>query len=131
MQAESSGAERTGMTLGLDLDGVITDAPEFFSAWTHSWRGRVVVVTFRHDKAKAVKDLEVRNIRYDEVILVNRFEDKAVVIAREKIDIFIDDQPEILKHIGQEVSVLLFRNEGNYDFEDRRWMLSDQTGKLM
>lgn len=131
MQAESSGAARTGMTLGLDLDGVITDAPEFFSAWTHSWRGRVVVVTFRHDKAKAVKDLEVRNIRYDEVILVNRFEDKAVVIAREKIDIFIDDQPEILKHIGQEVSVLLFRNEGNYDFEDRRWMLSDQTGKLM
>lgn len=91
----------------------------------------MVVVTFRHDKAKAVKDLEVRNIRYDEVILVNRFEDKAVVIAREKIDIFIDDQPEILKHIGQEVSVLLFRNEGNYDFEDRRWMLSDQTGKLM
>jgi len=29
------------------------------------------------------------------------------------------------------VSVMLFRNEGNFDFGDRKWMLSDQTGKLM
>jgi uncharacterized HAD superfamily protein len=131
MQTDSTDRQSPLLTLGLDLDGVITDAPEFFSAWSHSWNGRVIVVTFRHDKAKAIEDLEIRNIRYDDVILVTRFEDKAKVIAREKIDIFIDDQPEILKHIGQEVSVLLFRNEGNYDFEDRRWMLSNRTGKLM
>lgn len=24
-----------------------------------------------------------------------------------------------------------FRNEGNFDFDDRRWMFSDKTGKLV
>ena len=27
------------LKLGLDLDGVITETPEFFSAWTPSWPG--------------------------------------------------------------------------------------------
>jgi predicted HAD superfamily Cof-like phosphohydrolase len=116
-------------TLGLDIDGVITDAPEFFSAWSHSWPGRVVVITFRLDREKAIRDLVERKIRYDQLHLVNRFEQKAEVIQNERVDLFVDDQPEILKHIGQEAWVLLFRNEGNYDFEERRWMFSDETGR--
>jgi len=27
------------------------------------------------------------------------------------------------------VNVMLFRNEGNFDFADRRWMFSSETGK--
>ncbi len=50
-----------GNTLG--LDGVITDAPEFFSAWTQSWPGKVILITYRKDRAKAIADLEERNIR--------------------------------------------------------------------
>lgn len=60
---------------------MITDAPEFFSAWTQSWPGKVIVITYRRDRAKAIADLDERNIRYDEVVLVNRFEAKAEVIA--------------------------------------------------
>ena len=41
----------------------------------------------------------------------------------------LDDQPEMLKHIPAGVRVMLFRNEGNYDFKDRRWMFSGETGK--
>jgi uncharacterized HAD superfamily protein len=121
----------TPPVLGLDLDGVITDAPTFFSAWTHSWPGEVIVVTYRKDRGKAIEDLEQRNIRFDEVVLVDRFEAKAEVIREKQITIYIDDQPEMLKHIPDGVHVMLFRNEGNYDFEDRRWILSDQTGKLL
>lgn len=116
-------------TLGLDLDGVITESPEFFSAWTHSWPGRVVVITYRRDRAKAIADLDERRIRYDEVILVNRFEAKAEVIAELGVTIYVDDQPEMLKHIPCGVQVMLFRNEGNYDFDDKRWMFSGETGK--
>lgn len=115
--------------LGLDLDGVITESPEFFSAWTHSWPGRVVVITYRRDRAKAIADLDERRIRYDEVILVNRFEAKAEVIAEMGVTIYVDDQPEMLKHIPGGVHVMLFRNEGNYDFGDKRWMFSGETGK--
>ena len=69
------------LKLGLDLDGVITETPEFFSAWTHSWPGEVVIITYRKDRQKAVQDLADRNIRYDELVLVDRFEAKAEVIA--------------------------------------------------
>ncbi len=116
-------------TLGLDLDGVITDAPEFFSAWTHSWPGKVIVITYRRDRAKAIADLDERSIRYDEVVLVNRFEAKAEVIAEYGVTLYVDDQPEMLKHIPAGVHVMLFRNEGNYDFKERLWMFSSQTGK--
>jgi uncharacterized HAD superfamily protein len=127
----SSKTFATPPALGLDLDGVITDAPEFFSAWTHSWPGRVVVVTYRKDRGKAISDLEQRNIRFDEVVLVDRFEEKATVLREKLITIYVDDQPEILKHIPEGIHVMLFRNEGNYDFEDRRWILSQETGKLL
>ncbi|HBJ38641.1 MAG TPA: hypothetical protein DDZ51_28605 [Planctomycetaceae bacterium] len=117
------------MVLGLDLDGVITDAPHFFSAWTHSWPGKVIVITYRRDRQKAIADLEERTIRYDEVVLVNRFEAKAEVIAEYGVTMYVDDQPEMLKHVPAGVQVMLFRNEGNYDFGDCRWMFSGETGK--
>ena len=119
------------MILALDLDGVITESPEFFSAWSHSWPGPVMVITFRSDRQKAIDDLQDRNIRYDELILVDRFDAKAEVIASKNVAIYVDDQPEMLKNVASSVHVMLYRNEGNFDFEDRRWMLSQDTGKLM
>ena len=119
------------LTLGLDLDGCITEAPEFFSAWTHSWPGKVIVITFRNDRQKAIDDLTLRNIRYDEVVLVQRMDGKAEVIAKYGVTLYVDDQPEMLKNVPAGVNVMLFRNEGNFDFDDQKWMLSDQTGKLM
>lgn len=115
--------------LGLDLDGCITEAPKFFSAWTHSWPGNVIVITYRRDRAKAIADLDERNIRYDEVVLVDRMDAKAAVIAEHGVTMYVDDQPEMLFNVPDHVSVMLFRNEGNFDFADRRWMFSDRTGK--
>jgi uncharacterized HAD superfamily protein len=119
------------LKLGLDLDGVITEIPEFFSAWTHSWPGEVVIITYRKDRQKAVQDLADRNIRYDELVLVDRFEAKAEVIASLGVAFYIDDQPEMLKTIPANVNVMLFRNEGNFDFNDQQWMLSRRTGKIV
>lgn len=119
------------ITLGLDLDGCITEAPEFFSVWTHSWPGRVVIITYRQDRQKAIDDLQNRDIRYDELVLVDRFDAKAEVIAKHGVTLYVDDQPEMLKHVPDGVSVMLFRNEGNFDFVDQRWMLSQETGKLV
>ena len=127
----NSATSRTPLTLGLDLDGVITDAPEFFSAWTHSWPGKVIVITYRNDREKAIIDVESRNIRYDEIILVDRFDAKAEVIREKGVNIYIDDQPEMLKNISQGCHIMLFRNDGNFDHDDQRWMLSNETGKIV
>ena len=56
---------------------------------------------------------------------------KAEVIAERGISFYFDDQPEMLKNIPANVGVMLFRNEGNFDFADRKWMLSNKTGKIV
>ena len=117
-------------TLGIDLDGCV-DESSFFQILSHVWPGDVIVVTFRSDREKAVADLEKHGIRFTDVVLVSSFEAKAEVIAERGISYYIDDQPEMLKHVGPNVGVMLFRNEGNFDFEDQRWMLSEDTGKLI
>lgn len=76
-------------------------------------------------------DLERHGIRFTDLVLVDSFEGKAEVIAERGISFFIDDQPEMLRNVPPNVGVLLFRNEGNFDFEDCKWMFSDQTGKLV
>jgi len=35
----------------------------------------------------------------------------------------------MLKNVPAGLSVMLFRNEGNFDFADRRRMFSSETGK--
>jgi hypothetical protein len=34
-------------------------------------------------------------------------------------------------HIPEGVTVLKIRNGGNYDFESRKWLFSDQTGRMI
>ena len=116
-------------TLGIDLDGCVDESPAFFNILSHVWPGDVIVITFRSDRAKAVADLEKHGIRFTDVVLVKSFDAKADVIAERGINFYIDDQPEMLKNIPANVGVMLFRNEGNFDFDDRKWMFSDQTGK--
>lgn len=118
-------------TLGLDLDGCVDEAPKFFRTLSHFWPGEVIVVTYRSDRAKAIADLERHGIKFTDVVLVSSFDVKAEVIKERKINVYIDDQPEMLKNIPADVSVMLFRNEGNFDFDDRKWMFSEQTGKMV
>jgi hypothetical protein len=118
-------------TLGIDLDGCVDESPTFFNILTHVWPGDVVVITFRSDRDKAVAGLEKHGIRFTDVVLVSSFAAKAEVIAERGISFYIDDQPEMLKNVAANVGVMLFRNEGNFDFGDRKWMLSNQTGKLV
>ena len=115
-------------TLGIDLDGCV-DESSFFQILSHVWPGDVIVITFRRDRDKAIADLEKHGIRYTDVVLVSSFDAKAEVIAERGISFYIDDQPEMLKNVAPNVAVMLFRNEGNFDFGDRRWMFSEKTGK--
>ncbi len=118
-------------TLGIDLDGCVDESPTFFGILTAAWPGEVIVITYRSDREKAIADLERYSIRFTDVVLVDSFDAKADVIRQRRVDVYVDDQPEMLKNIPANVRVMLFRNEGNFDFEDRKWMFSDQTGKMV
>lgn len=117
--------------LGLDLDGCVDEAPVFFQTLSHFWTGKVIVITFRDDREKAKEVLARYNIRYDELILVNSFDAKADVIIASGVSVYFDDQPEMLKNVPDNVQVMLVRNGGNFDFSDRKWMLSNKTGKIL
>lgn len=119
------------INLGLDLDGLLDEATNFFSLLTRIWPGKVVIISYRSGYAKAESDLNRLGIDYDELVLVDSFDAKADVIAEKNIGIYFDDQPEMLKNIPENVHVLLFRNGGNFDFEDQRWIFSDRTAKLI
>jgi hypothetical protein len=119
------------MNLGLDLDGLLDEANDFFRLLTQIWPGNVVVISYRNDACKAEADLERLGIEYDELVLVNSFDAKADVIAEKNISVYFDDQPEMLKNIPEGVHVFLFRNGGNYVFEERLWLFSNRTARLL
>lgn len=118
-------------SLGLDLDGTIDEAPIFSRTLCRVWPGKVFVLTYRSDRKKAEADLSRFEIRYDELILVDSFDAKAPIIVEKKIDVYFDDQPEMLKQIPSSVKVMLFRNEGNFDFGEKLWLFSEKTGRLV
>ena len=117
--------------LGIDIDGCIDESPIFFQFLSHCWKGKVTIITFRDDREKAVIDLARFNIRYDELILVDSFEAKAEIVARENILIYFDDQPEMIKNMPDKVNVMLVRNGGNFCFDQKLWMMSKKTGRLI
>jgi len=67
------------VSLGLDLDAASLTL--LSSSQRGRIRGRVVTIERRRNRQKAIDDLNVHNIRYDYVVLVDRFDAKAKVIA--------------------------------------------------
>lgn len=118
-------------TLGLDIDGCIDEAPVFFSMLSQLWPGDVVIVTCRRDRKEARKFLHLQNIRYTDLVMVKSLSDKAKAINDSGMLVYFDDQPEALKGISSSVNVVLFRNEGNYDFIEQKWMFSKDTGRMV
>lgn len=117
--------------LGISLDGVIDEAPIFFKLLASRWQGKVFVISSRHDRNGAEKMLAEFDIHYDELILVDSFDAKAKIIVEKGILVYFDDQPEMLTNIPPAVNVMLVRNAGNFDFEGKKWMFSERTGRVI
>lgn len=129
MPNDITNAGRHFPAIGLDLDGTIDESLNFFQWLSHSWRGMVYIITYRSNRSKTEEDLYKYGIRYDQLILVSSFKQKAAIIQREGIEIYFDDQDEMTADIPENVTVFKIRNGGNFDFTDRKWLYSDQTGR--
>lgn len=117
----------SSLTLGVDLDGTIDEAPEFFATLMGVWPGRVIIITCRNDKAAAIARAKQFGVYFDEIVLVRKLEDKAAVIRQLNVNVYVDDQDECLMDIPSNTTVLKIRNGGN--FKNRRWLYSKFTGK--
>ena len=116
-------------SIGIDLDGTIDEAPEFFRLLTNLWPGRIYVITCRDDYARAVADVQRHGIKYDQVVLVDSFRGKAARIAELGISVYFDDMDEMLMHIPEGVAVMKIRNGGNFDYTLGKWLYSKKTGR--
>jgi hypothetical protein len=117
-------------SLGIDLDGTIDESPAFFSMLTRIWPGNIYIITYRDDP-NIEADLNKFHIKFTEIVSVASFAQKAKEIEKRGISVFFDDMDEVLLHIPSTVTVLKVRNEGNFDFDDKRWLYSKHTGKQL
>ncbi len=131
MLHEFENTSRKFPSIGLDLDGTIDESLTFFKWLAQHWPGKVYVLTYRSNRSKAEDDLAGFGIRYDNLVLVSSFKQKAEVIIREGIQIYFDDQDEMMSDIPESVTVFKIRNGGNFDFQERKWLYSDQTGRCI
>lgn len=112
--------------LGLDIDGTITEWPNFFKQLSRMWPGKVSIISYRSNLEETKELLKSLDIYYDEVILVGSL-DKSSKIVELGVDVYIDDQDECMMNIPSSVTVLKIRNGGNFD--NGKWLYSDYTGK--
>lgn len=117
--------------LGIDIDGTIDEAPEFFSILTTMWKGKIIIISYRDNLAKAQEDVQSHGVRFDEIVLVNSFKQKAEVIRERNIKVFFDDMDEVIMHIPGDVKVFKVRNDGNFCNISGRWFYSEKTGELV
>lgn len=116
-------------SIGIDLDGTIDESPVFFEILTRAWPGKVYIITYRHDFECIQADLERFRIKYTKIIMVTSFKQKSEEIDRLGISVFFDDMDEVLQHVAPDVTVMKVRNQGNFDYEEKRWLYSPHTGR--
>jgi uncharacterized HAD superfamily protein len=98
------------MIVGFDIDGTITRHPPFFAFLADSLRQaghRVLIITFREDRPATEADLKNWGIVYNKLItstldscLEHGVDEwKAFVCRQEKVDIFFEDDPDVLKQV--------------------------------
>ncbi len=102
------------MVVALDIDGTIDQHPEFFAHLSRSLvesGHRVVVITFRENAGETAAALDAWGVRYHELIVndldeqlaVGVLEWKGVVCRRLGVDVFFEDDLEVLAHIPESV----------------------------
>ncbi len=98
------------MKIAIDVDGVITEAPDFFSVLTRSLKADghlVFIVTdfdehFRKDREK---ELDEYGIAYDELVITA---DKEQFCRENNIDYAIDDDAEYFPRAAASTNLNLF-----------------------
>lgn len=120
----------TAPAIALDMDGTITDFPEFFRALSKSWLGMVHIITARglseEAKIKTAQELQELDIYYDKLHLVRRVEDKPHIMLENNISVIFDDYDEAFFDLPIEALALKVRNCGNY--ENNKWYYNHTTG---
>src|SRR5258707_15789861 len=87
----------TAMRIGLDLDGLLDERPDFFSFLTAALRAGghfVAVLTYRDPESRARTEAQLAGwgITFDELHFARSLSDKGRLCRELDIDVYFDDQ---------------------------------------
>src|SRR5262245_36765194 len=124
------------MRIGLDLDGLLDERPDFFAFLTAALRGAghfVAVLTYRDAAGRARTEAQLAGwgISYDELHFARSLADKGRLCRELALDVYFDDQDECLKDVGEATTVFKIRNGGNFVFEERKWLSTAELTRLL
>jgi hypothetical protein len=124
------------MRIGLDLDGLLDERPDFFAFLTAALRSAghfVAVLTYRDPEGRARTEAQLAGwgVSYDELHFARSLADKGRLCRELAVDIYFDDQDECLKEVGEATTVFKVRNGGNFDFEERKWLSTADLTRLL
>jgi hypothetical protein len=113
----------SNLKIGVDLDGTISEYPEFFKVLTKAMADagcRVYVITNRlpGSETQVAQELAGDEITYHVIKITGR---KANYILNEGIGVLFDDQDEYFVDLPKEVAVFKVRQKYNFDFVDKVW----------
>lgn len=124
------------MRVALDIDGTISERPEFFAVLSAALRAaghRVIVLTYRDaGRSEATRmHLAAWGVGFDDLVIAPSLEAKGELCAALGVDVFFDDQDECIASVPEGVLVCKVRNGGNFDFTRRRWLSTSRLTELI
>jgi hypothetical protein len=124
------------MRIGLDLDGLLDELPEFFAFLTAALRDQghfVAILTYRDPDGRSKTEAQLAGwgIRYDEIHFARSLQDKGRLCRELNLDTYFDDQDECIQDVGERTVVFKIRNGGNFDFTERKWLSRAKMTRLL
>jgi len=124
------------MRVGLDLDGLLDERPDFFSFLTAALRAGghfVAVLTYRDpaSRARTEDQLNSWGILFDELHFARSLSDKGRLCRELQIDLYFDDQDECVVGVDERTTVFKIRNGGNFDFSEKKWLSTEKMTRLL
>ena len=112
------------MKIAVDLDGTISEYPEFFKLFTKAMSQagcKIYIVTDRPPGTEEMvaEQLQSYGIKYDVIKITGR---KDKFILKEGITVLFDDVDEYFVDLPAEVAVFKIRQKYNFDFGEKRWI---------
>jgi hypothetical protein len=124
------------MKVALDIDGTISEHPEFFAILSVALRAaghHVIVLTYRDPTRDAAtrEHLASWGVVFDELVIAPSLEAKGELCVALGVNLFFDDQDECIANVPESVVVCKVRNGGNFDFARGQWISTERLTRLL
>jgi len=110
--------------IAVDLDGTISEYPQFFKLFTKAMSQagcKIYILTDRPPgtEEQVSEQLQSYGITYDIIKIISQ---KSQYILKEGITVLYDDTDQYFLDLPEEVAVFKIRQKYNFDFAEKKWI---------